>query len=164
MGHGLWRQTGNDRWTLYIVFAGRGKSCAPLCGSAAPACERDSRGACRLRGRRTARGAQPARETSGHTAGLFHPLITKQEGVKSRLTRAGFLYALRNWQALASRTSCASPLQAFSERANGLLHLRESEDNDLAHVSVDLPKDYVRCVSRAEAKTLAGVRPASGGF
>ncbi|CCD28865.1 tRNA 5-methylaminomethyl-2-thiouridine biosynthesis bifunctional protein mnmC [Candidatus Glomeribacter gigasporarum BEG34] len=110
------------------------------------------------------RRAQPARETSGHTAGLFHPLITKQEGVKSRLTRAGFLYALRNWQALASRTSCASPLQAFSERANGLLHLRESEDNDLAHVSVDLPKDYVRCVSRAEAKTLAGVRPASGGF
>src|SRR5260363_6252 len=72
--------------------------------------------------------------------------------------------AARNWQALASRTSCASPLQAFSERANGLLHLRESEDNDLAHVSVDLPKDYVRCVSRAEAKTLAGVRPASGGF
>src|SRR5260363_406543 len=38
------------------------------------------------------RRAQPARETSGHTAGLFHPLITKQEGVKSRLTRAGFLY------------------------------------------------------------------------
>src|SRR5213075_2105937 len=46
------------------------------------------------------RHAEPAAEASGNHAGAFHPIVTPDDSIYARLTRAGFLYALRYWQGL----------------------------------------------------------------
>src|SRR5207248_9935908 len=46
------------------------------------------------------RHAEPAQEASGNHAGTFHPIITPDDSVFARLTRAGFLHGLRRWSAL----------------------------------------------------------------
>ncbi|MGI4858349.1 MAG: tRNA (5-methylaminomethyl-2-thiouridine)(34)-methyltransferase MnmD, partial [Janthinobacterium lividum] len=45
-------------------------------------------------------GTGPATAASGNPAGVFHPMITRDEGLAARLSRAGFLYALTHWRAL----------------------------------------------------------------
>jgi tRNA 5-methylaminomethyl-2-thiouridine biosynthesis bifunctional protein len=42
----------------------------------------------------------PAHGASGNPAGVFHPMITRDEGLAARLSRAGFLYALHRWRTL----------------------------------------------------------------
>lgn len=42
----------------------------------------------------------PAQEASGNRAGIFMPLLSKDDNIPTRLARAAFLYALRRWQAL----------------------------------------------------------------
>ena len=42
----------------------------------------------------------PATEASGIPAGVFHPHVSRDDSVLSRLTRAGFLYSLCRWRAL----------------------------------------------------------------
>ena len=46
------------------------------------------------------RHGAPAMEASGLPAGIFHPLIARDDSILARLTRAGFLYALDRWRAL----------------------------------------------------------------
>src|SRR5258707_8799647 len=46
------------------------------------------------------RHASVAQDASGNPAGVFHPMISRDDSVASRITRAGFLYALRRWAAL----------------------------------------------------------------
>ena len=46
------------------------------------------------------RHAALARDASGNPAGVFHPIISRDDSVASRITRAGFLYALQRWKAL----------------------------------------------------------------
>jgi tRNA 5-methylaminomethyl-2-thiouridine biosynthesis bifunctional protein len=46
------------------------------------------------------RHAGPAREASGNLAGIFMPLLSKDDNIPTRLTRAAYLYALRYWAAL----------------------------------------------------------------
>lgn len=46
------------------------------------------------------RNPAPAAEASGIAAGVFHPQVSRDDSLLSRLTRAGFLYGLRGWRAL----------------------------------------------------------------
>src|SRR5712664_4998396 len=46
------------------------------------------------------RHAIPAQEASGNHAGSFHPLVAPDDSIFARLTRAGFLYGLFNWEKL----------------------------------------------------------------
>lgn len=46
------------------------------------------------------RHAEPAREASGNLAGIFMPLLSKDDNIPTRLTRAAYLYALRYWERL----------------------------------------------------------------
>src|SRR6185437_7762702 len=46
------------------------------------------------------RHASVAHDASGNPAGVFHPMISRDDSVASRVTRTGFLYALRRWAAL----------------------------------------------------------------
>src|SRR5688572_33024044 len=48
------------------------------------------------------RHAEPAQEASGNHAGTFHPIVTPDDSVFARLTRAGFLFSLARWKALES--------------------------------------------------------------
>jgi len=46
------------------------------------------------------RHAAPASEASGNLAGIFMPLLSRDDNIPTRLTRAAYLYALRYWETL----------------------------------------------------------------
>jgi tRNA 5-methylaminomethyl-2-thiouridine biosynthesis bifunctional protein len=105
--------------------------------------------------------AGPAREGSGNPAGVFHPLIARDDNVASRLTRASFLYALRRWEAL-ERSG-----YAFERSTHGLLHLAVDDEaravaNTIA--SLGYPPEFVAPLSHTDAQALANVPLAAGGW
>jgi tRNA 5-methylaminomethyl-2-thiouridine biosynthesis bifunctional protein len=101
------------------------------------------------------RRAEPAQEASGNHAGAFHPIVTPDDSVFARLTRAGFLYALRSWEKLAG---------VRHDRC-GLLQLArtERETSSQQAALAGLPPEYAQLVTREEASAHAGVPlPAPG--
>jgi tRNA 5-methylaminomethyl-2-thiouridine biosynthesis bifunctional protein len=46
------------------------------------------------------RHGAPAQEASGNPAGAFHPIVSPDDSLFARFSRAAFLYLLRHWQAL----------------------------------------------------------------
>jgi tRNA 5-methylaminomethyl-2-thiouridine biosynthesis bifunctional protein len=46
------------------------------------------------------RHSQPAAEASGNPAGIFHPIVTPDDSLFARFTRAAFLFLLSNWKNL----------------------------------------------------------------
>ncbi|TDV11051.1 bifunctional tRNA (5-methylaminomethyl-2-thiouridine)(34)-methyltransferase MnmD/FAD-dependent 5-carboxymethylaminomethyl-2-thiouridine(34) oxidoreductase MnmC [Paraburkholderia caballeronis] len=107
------------------------------------------------------RHAAPAREASGNPAGVFHPLISRDDSSASRITRAGFLYALQSWAALEARGH--APVRG----SGGLLHL--ATDDEARAVAAALrsfgyPSDYVQPVTREHARQIAGVDVAHDGW
>ena len=126
---------------------------------------------CALTERLTARGwrislidqhPDAAREASGNPAGVFHPLISRDDSVASRITRAGFLYALRRWTALEQRG------YSFQRSTLGLLHLAVDEDETRAMTDaitlLGYPADFVTPVSQTDAQALANVALTRGGW
>jgi tRNA 5-methylaminomethyl-2-thiouridine biosynthesis bifunctional protein len=103
----------------------------------------------------------PAREASGNPAGVFHPMLARDDSVASRITRAGFLYALRRWSTLADLNL------PITHRADGLLQIAESEEEaqSFAQVLASLayPAEFVTAVSRDEAASIAGLPVTRGG-
>ena len=97
------------------------------------------------------RHATPCSEASGNLAGAFHPLLARDESVLARLTRAGFLHALRAWRALEA-TGCR-----FDWDLCGVLML-----------DPDLPESAPGCiaqrVSRDQASAIAGIGLLDGGM
>ncbi len=106
--------------------------------------------------------AAPARHASGNPAGVFHPLISRDDSSASRITRSGFLYALQRWNALEAAGH--APVRG----TGGLLHLAADADEARsigdALATFAYPHDYVRAVSREEASRIAGVRVAHDGW
>jgi tRNA 5-methylaminomethyl-2-thiouridine biosynthesis bifunctional protein len=104
------------------------------------------------------RRREAAAEASGNHAGAFHPVVTPDDSVLARLTRAGTLYALRRWQAL--------PALAWARC--GALHLarepREEAAQRAALEALGYPPEYARYVARDEASRIAGVELAAGGI
>jgi tRNA 5-methylaminomethyl-2-thiouridine biosynthesis bifunctional protein len=102
------------------------------------------------------RRAEPAQEASGNHAGTFHPIVTPDDSIFARLTRAGFLYALRNWQRLGSvRYDQCGVLQ---------LARNDKEIEAQRKSAIGLPADYAQFVSREEASEHAGVPVAAPGL
>ncbi|AXF00026.1 bifunctional tRNA (5-methylaminomethyl-2-thiouridine)(34)-methyltransferase MnmD/FAD-dependent 5-carboxymethylaminomethyl-2-thiouridine(34) oxidoreductase MnmC [Paraburkholderia hospita] len=108
------------------------------------------------------RHAGVARDASGNPAGVFHPMMSRDDSVGSRITRAGFLYALRQWPALERRGY--RPLRG----PEGLLQIAADEEEAAAmaqtFASFAYPRDYVTVVSHEEAQHIAGMRVARGGW
>ncbi|MBC7955413.1 MAG: bifunctional tRNA (5-methylaminomethyl-2-thiouridine)(34)-methyltransferase MnmD/FAD-dependent 5-carboxymethylaminomethyl-2-thiouridine(34) oxidoreductase MnmC [Cytophagales bacterium] len=89
------------------------------------------------------RQAEPAQETSGNPAGLFHGIVNAHDGTHARFNRAAALHA----QHLAGVT------------AQGLLRL-DSADTAAMRATLNklgLPADYVRAVDAAQASALSGL-------
>lgn len=109
------------------------------------------------------RHARIAPEASGNPAGVFHPMMSRDDSVGSRITRAGFLYALQRWAAL--ERGGHRPLRGTGA---GLLQLAadEAEARAMADAfaSFGYPADYVTPLSRAEAERVAGVPLAQSGW
>lgn len=108
------------------------------------------------------RHASVAQDASGNPAGVFHPMISRDDSVASRVTRAGFLYALRRWTAL-ERLGHA-PLRGGS----GLLQIAENADEahamSEAIAALRYPPEFVTPVSADDAQKLAGIPLARGGW
>ncbi|WP_109476724.1 bifunctional tRNA (5-methylaminomethyl-2-thiouridine)(34)-methyltransferase MnmD/FAD-dependent 5-carboxymethylaminomethyl-2-thiouridine(34) oxidoreductase MnmC [Paraburkholderia sp. C35] len=108
------------------------------------------------------RHAGVARDASGNPAGVFHPMMSRDDSVGSRITRAGFLYALQQWSALERRGY--RPLRG----AEGLLQIAADEHEATAmaksFAAFAYPQDYVTPVTRDEAEHIANLRVARGGW
>ncbi|WP_287497532.1 bifunctional tRNA (5-methylaminomethyl-2-thiouridine)(34)-methyltransferase MnmD/FAD-dependent 5-carboxymethylaminomethyl-2-thiouridine(34) oxidoreductase MnmC [Pandoraea sp. CB10b_02] len=104
------------------------------------------------------RAQAPGSAASGNPAGVFHPQLSADDNVLSRLTRAGFLYALSQWRALPG---------GLPGRADGLLQVAGNDAE--AHAMAQLmaahayPPAYARWVDAAQASALAGETLAHGG-
>ncbi|MEX3956218.1 bifunctional tRNA (5-methylaminomethyl-2-thiouridine)(34)-methyltransferase MnmD/FAD-dependent 5-carboxymethylaminomethyl-2-thiouridine(34) oxidoreductase MnmC [Trinickia sp. EG282A] len=100
------------------------------------------------------RHARVASETSGNPGAVFHPLLSRDDSVASRISRAGFLYALDRWRVLEVAG------HRFERSANGLLHLPadEEEEQTLAEAIAahTFPAEFARMLSAGEAQALAG--------
>jgi tRNA 5-methylaminomethyl-2-thiouridine biosynthesis bifunctional protein len=101
------------------------------------------------------RHAEAAQEASGNHAGTFHPIVTPDDSIFARLTRAGFLYALRYWERLPG----------VQHDRCGVLQLARSdkEIGSQREAVRGLPPDYAQLVSREAASAHAGVPVAAPG-
>ncbi|SAL48772.1 5-methylaminomethyl-2-thiouridine methyltransferase [Caballeronia peredens] len=108
------------------------------------------------------RHALPARDASGNPAGVFHPIVWRDDSVAARLTRAGFLDALHRWRALEAAGHDLHRSDA------GLLQIADTpEDADALAAAIarfDYPHGYVQPMTRAEASAMAGIAVARGGW
>jgi tRNA 5-methylaminomethyl-2-thiouridine biosynthesis bifunctional protein len=104
------------------------------------------------------RHAAPAQEASGNHAGTFHPIVTPDDSVFARLTRAAFLCSLRRW----------SSLEGLRWDPCGVLQLsrdaREEASQRASIAALALPPDYAQYVTREEASAHAGVPVAAAGL
>jgi tRNA 5-methylaminomethyl-2-thiouridine biosynthesis bifunctional protein len=95
------------------------------------------------------RHAEPAQEASGNHAGTFHPIVTPDDSLFARLTRAGYLYSLQKW----------SSLNGVRYDRCGVLQLarNDKELQSQRQSTAGLPADYAQFVSAQEASAHAGV-------
>ncbi len=101
------------------------------------------------------RHAEPAQEASGNHAGTFHPIVTPDDSVFARVTRAGFLYSLRQWQRLAGARYDRCGVLQLARNGKELASQRES--------TAGLPADYAQYATADEASAHAGVSLAAPG-
>ena len=108
------------------------------------------------------RHAQPAGEASGNLAGIFMPLLSKDDNIPTRLVRAAYLHALRYWDRLGGVGS------AFDGARCGVLHLAR----DGAHAQVqrqiaasgEYPPEFARWLEPDQASALFGAPAPDGAW
>ncbi len=104
----------------------------------------------------------PAMEASGNLAGIFMPLVSKDDNVPTRLTRAAYLYALAFWQRLGGIGS------AIDGAACGVLQLARDARHAAAAreiaASGRYPADYAQWLEREAAETLLGIPAPDGAW
>jgi tRNA 5-methylaminomethyl-2-thiouridine biosynthesis bifunctional protein len=103
------------------------------------------------------RHAGPAKEASGNHAGTFHPLVTPDDSVFARITRAGFLSSLNQWEGLAARWDACGVLQLARNQ-------KEADSQRRSVAALALPREYAELVTREQAVAHAGVPLAAGGI
>ena len=112
------------------------------------------------------RHAAPAEEASGNLAGIVRPLLTRDDSHAARLSRACFLYLLRQWQGLNQKlnqtdVSPRGKLNGFFQLAHGAseaAHQREW----LAESG--LPSQYVQFIEQSIASQYLGANTPQGGY
>ena len=98
-----------------------------------------------------------ASEASGNRAGIYQPLMSVDDNVMTRLSRAAYLYALDYWDMLGGVGRKIEGAQC------AVLKLARNLDvYDEQAVAPDYPAYYARWLNAPEAGALAGV-PAPGG-
>ncbi|MFN3594171.1 MAG: bifunctional tRNA (5-methylaminomethyl-2-thiouridine)(34)-methyltransferase MnmD/FAD-dependent 5-carboxymethylaminomethyl-2-thiouridine(34) oxidoreductase MnmC [Thiobacillaceae bacterium] len=101
----------------------------------------------------------PANEASGNLAGIVRPLVSRDDNIASRFTRAAFLASLRAWSAFDPPPRWAPC---------GVQQLARNPQHEASQAEAvrlqDFPEDYVRWLSRDEAADLVGWPVAQGGW
>jgi tRNA 5-methylaminomethyl-2-thiouridine biosynthesis bifunctional protein len=110
------------------------------------------------------RHEKPAMEASGNRAGIFMPLVSRDDNIPTRLTRAAYLYALRHWERLGG----IGPGRAIEGAACGVLQLAR----DPGHAEVQraiaaggaLPSGFAEWLERPQAEAILGLPAPDGGW
>ena len=93
--------------------------------------------------------------------GIFHPLVSPDDNLYSRLTRAAFSWCFQQWQ-LLERSGLAVEFARC-----GVLQLARDEQKATRHraaiEALGYPPDYVRWLERGQASAIAGMSVADGG-
>jgi tRNA 5-methylaminomethyl-2-thiouridine biosynthesis bifunctional protein len=104
------------------------------------------------------RHAAPAQEASGNHAGTFHPIVTPDDSVFARITRAGFLASFSRFQKLPRvRWDPCGVLQLSRDA-------KEEASQRASITALALPPEYAQYVTREEASAHAGVPVAAPGL
>ena len=109
------------------------------------------------------RHAAPAGEASGNLAGIYMPLLSKDDNIMTRLSRASFLYALAYWDKLGG----FGP-DAMTGARCGVLQL--ARDAGHARVQAQIaqvhryPAHYAQWLEPAEAGAWSGLPAPHGGW
>jgi tRNA 5-methylaminomethyl-2-thiouridine biosynthesis bifunctional protein len=108
------------------------------------------------------RQPQPAMEASGNRAGIFMPLLSKDDNVPTRLTRAAYLYALRHWEHLGGIG------RAIEGDRCGVLQLARDPDHAEVQRAIaadkSLPPDFAEWLEQPQAEALLGLPAPDGGW
>jgi tRNA 5-methylaminomethyl-2-thiouridine biosynthesis bifunctional protein len=110
------------------------------------------------------RHEKPAMEASGNRAGIFMPLVSRDDNIPTRLTRAAYLYALRHWERLGG----IGPGRSIEGDACGVLQLAR----DPGHAEVQraiaasgaLPAGFAEWLEQPQAEALLGLPAPDGGW
>ncbi len=104
------------------------------------------------------RHAAPAQEASGNHAGAFHPIVTPDDSIFARLTRAAFLYSTARWASIENlRWDPCGVLQLARDA-------REEASQRASIAALAPPPEYAQYVTREEAGSHAGVPVAAPGL
>ena len=100
----------------------------------------------------------PAMEASGNHAGVFHPLVTRDDSVLAQLSRAAHLYAIRHWPRL----------EGLAWAQCGVLQMPRSDEEGASQRAalerLGYPSGYASHLSADEASRKAGTPVATGGL
>ena len=108
------------------------------------------------------RHADIAQEASGNAAGIFMPVLSKDDNPTSRLSRAAYLFARHVWESLGGIGN------AFSGASCGVLQVARDADqadaqqrwaNQATH-----PNDYAQWLTHSAASALLGTEVNNGGW
>ncbi|WP_228894653.1 FAD-dependent 5-carboxymethylaminomethyl-2-thiouridine(34) oxidoreductase MnmC [Pseudoduganella aquatica] len=121
------------------------------------------------------RHQEAAQEASGNRAGIFMPLLSKDDNIPTRLSRAAYLYAMRHWQRLGGvdpearlPAAAANPSARITGAQCGVLQLARDAEHALLQKEVaaawNYPREYVRWVDAQEASALLGAPTPDGGW
>jgi tRNA 5-methylaminomethyl-2-thiouridine biosynthesis bifunctional protein len=103
-----------------------------------------------------------AMEASGNLAGIFMPLLSKDDNIPTRLTRAAYLYALRYWDGIGGIG------RAIEGAACGVMQL--ARDADHARVSRAIaaagayPSEFAEWLEAPDAQALLGLPALDGAW
>ncbi len=107
------------------------------------------------------RPAAMPQDISAHLAGIVHPMLSRDDNIASRLSRAGFLYTLRQWHALRAQE------HPFNWSPCGVLQIALNPGHEqLLRKSVEalqFPGEYAWFAEVEEAARLVGRRVGAGG-
>jgi tRNA 5-methylaminomethyl-2-thiouridine biosynthesis bifunctional protein len=104
----------------------------------------------------------PPPDARDRFAGVFHPHVSPDDCIRSRLLRNGLLYAVDRWCALERAG------HALAWARSGALQVAADADEDRrmaqAIAALAYPSGFARHVERDEAQSLAGCRVRRGGW
>jgi tRNA 5-methylaminomethyl-2-thiouridine biosynthesis bifunctional protein len=108
------------------------------------------------------RHERAAMEASGNLAGIFMPLLSRDDNIPTRLTRAAYLYALRYWERLGGIG------KAIEGAACGVLQLAR----DAGHAEVSraiaaegrYPREFAEWLDSEAAQALLGLPAPDGAW
>ena len=105
---------------------------------------------------------QPERARDDLQAGVFHPLLTPDDSLFARMTRAGFLHAILRWRTLEALHH--EPVWDECGVLQLARHAGEASAQQAALAAMAPPPEYAQYVTREEASGHAGVPVAAEGL